>query len=81
MLCRDYENGLGDQMAIKGHVGPISDLLSLHYIYTSRTIMYLGKSGHLGSVLSRAYENGLSKHMAINGHDGPKSDLLFLNYI
>ena len=68
-------------MAIKRHYGPNSDLLSLNYSYTSRTVMRLRKSGHLGAVLCRAYENGLGDHMAINGHDGPNSDLLSLNYI
>ena len=32
VLYRDYENGLGDDMAIKGHDGPNCDLLSLNYI-------------------------------------------------
>ena len=34
VLCRDYENSLGDHMAIKGHDDPTSDLLSLNYIQT-----------------------------------------------
>ena len=33
MLCRDYEIGLGDHMAIKDEDGPISDLISLNYMY------------------------------------------------
>ena len=65
MLCRDYNIGLGDHMAINRHDGPNSDLLSLNYIYTSRTVMCLRKSGHLGAVLCRDYENGLEDHMAI----------------
>ena len=39
VLSRDYENGLGDHMAINRHDGQNSDLLSLNYIYTSRTVM------------------------------------------
>ena len=35
VLCRSYENGLADQIAIKGHDGPNSDLLSLNYNQTS----------------------------------------------
>ena len=30
MLCRDYENSLGDHMAIKGHEGPKNNLISLN---------------------------------------------------
>ena len=81
MLSRDYENGLGDHMAIKRHDGLNSDLLSVNYIDTSRTVMYSVKSGYLGSVLSRVNENGLSDHMAIKCHDGPNSDLFSMNYI
>ena len=35
VLCRDYDNGLGDHMAIKCRDGPNSDLLSLNCSHSS----------------------------------------------
>jgi len=67
-------------MAINRHDGPNGDLLSLNYIYTSRTVLLTGKSGHIGAVLFRSYENGLVDYIAIKGHNGPNGDLLSLNY-
>ena len=65
----------------KGHNGPTSDLLSLNNGHISRTVMCLGKSGHLGAVLCRDYENGLDDYMVIKNHDGPNGDLISLHYI
>ena len=81
MLCRAYENGLGDHMAIKGHDGSNCDLLSLNNGHISRTVMCLEKSGHLGAVLCIDFENVLGDNMVIKGHDSPNSDLFTLNYI
>ena len=35
VICRSYQNSLGDHMTIKGHDGADSDLLSLNYSHTS----------------------------------------------
>ena len=43
VLCRDYENGLGDYMAINRHDCPNSDLLSLSYNQTSLKCYMFGK--------------------------------------
>ena len=41
--CRDYENGLGDHVTIKGHDGPDNDLLSLNYIQKSPNSYFFGE--------------------------------------
>ena len=43
--CQDYENGPGDHMAIKGHDGPTSDLLSLNNCHTSLKNYFFEESG------------------------------------
>jgi len=86
VLCRDYENGLGDHIAIKGHDGPTRDLLSLNYIQTSPYSHVVGVVWFLTQAISALCHVETMKMVlvtiwTIKGHDGPISDIRSHSYI
>jgi len=74
VLCRDYENGLADHMAIMGHDGPISDFRSQRYIQTFPNSYVFGVVCSLTKSVSALYYVETMKMMLLTMW--PSSDIM-----